>query len=259
VQNVSFTVRRGEIFGIGGMVGSGRTELLNLIFGVDKADRGCVFIDGEKVTASSPQAAIAQGIALITENRKELGLFLPRPVRENMAIVDSEQSGGVLHLQRETAAALSLADLLHIRMASPEQEVEGLSGGNQQKALLGRWLLGGYKLFLFDEPTKGVDIGAKEEIYRQMTELARQGNAIVMVSSDMPELLSLSDRIGVMRGGRMVKIVEGAAATEEMLVKEFLGLDDAEAIHSGQEKSEAEERVAGRNLLRNDDTARSDR
>ena len=224
VKNVSFEVRRGEIFGIGGMVGSGRTELANLIFGVDRKEGGQLFLNGARLNIETPRQAIEQGFCMIREDRQEEGLFLIRPVKENIGIVDNEQNGLVLKLKREVKAVSHMADRLRIHLASLDQDVSNLSGGNQQKSVLARWLLTEASVYIFDEPTRGVDIGAKEEIYKLMTELARQGKSIIMISSDMPELLSMSDRIGIMRNGEMVKIIPAEAATEEKLLKEFLGL-----------------------------------
>lgn len=223
VRDVSFDVREGEIFGIGGLVGSGRTELVKLMFGADRRDSGSLLLDGADVTPSSPRQAIANGICLIVEDRKEDALFLARPVLENIAVVRNERH---LLLAGERSATESMIDELRISLASINQEVGSLSGGNQQKTVLGRWLLSDARVFIFDEPSKGVDIGAKAEIYRFMTDLARQGNAIVMVSSDLPELLSMSDRIGIMRNGRMVATLPRAQATEQGLMNAFIGLSE---------------------------------
>lgn len=226
VKNVSFEVRRGEIFGIGGMVGSGRTELLNLLFGVDKRDAGTLILNGAEITPNNPREAIERGLSLIVEDRAELGLLLSRPVRENIALARNEQSAGVLNLRAEARMVQTMIDRLHIRLSGQGQEVGSLSGGNQQKSILGRWLLTDSQVFIFDEPTKGVDIGAREEIYRCMTDLVKQGHCIIMVSSDMPELLSMSDRIGVMRNGALEAIIDAAEATEEKLIRAFLGIAD---------------------------------
>ena len=223
VRQVSFEVRRGEIFGIGGMVGSGRTELVNLLFGVDKRDSGELYLEGRKITPDSPGAAVGSGICMITEDRKGSGLFGVRPVSENVAIVKNEGGGLFINLRREAQQVLEKVHQLSIQLATIAQDVESLSGGNQQKVILSRWLMTGADVFIFDEPTKGVDIGAKEEIYRTMIELARHGKGIVMISSDMPELLSMSDRIGVMRAGQMVTVVAAQEASEERLIKEYLG------------------------------------
>jgi len=223
VRGVSFDVRRGEVFGIGGMVGSGRSELVSMIFGADKRDSGELFLEGERITPGNPKEAIRRGICMISEDRKETGLFLIRSVTENMSIVQNEQSRMVLKLKEELRRVSGMVDKLRIHLASLEQDADSLSGGNQQKCLLGRWLLGDAEVYIFDEPTKGVDIGAKEEIYGIITDLARQGKMVIMVSSDMPELISMSDRIGVMRDGEMVAIVPQEEATEQRLIKEYLG------------------------------------
>jgi len=227
VRNVSFEIRRGEIFGIGGMVGSGRTELANLLFGADKRESGELYLEGRRITPRSPKEAVRSGICMITEDRKRNGLFGVRPVKENVAIVRNESGGLFINLGREAKQVQEKVDQLNIQLATIEQDVDSLSGGNQQKAILSRWLMVGAKVFIFDEPTKGVDIGSKEEIYRLMTELSRQGKGIIMISSDMPELLSMSDRIGIMRDGELVNIVPAGEASEERLIKEYLGIQVA--------------------------------
>jgi ribose transport system ATP-binding protein len=228
VRDVSFDVRRGEVFGIGGMVGSGRTELVNLLFGVDRRESGELYLGGKKITPRSPREAVRSGICMITEDRKKNGLFGVRPVKENVTIVLNESGGQFINLGREAKQVQEKVDQLNIQLATIEQDVDSLSGGNQQKAILSRWLMTGAEVFIFDEPTKGVDIGSKEEIYRIMTELSRQGKAIIMISSDMPELLSMSDRIGIMRDGQMVNIIDAGDASEERLIKEYLGIQVAQ-------------------------------
>jgi len=227
VKNVSFSVRRGEIFGIGGMVGSGRTELANLLFGVDKRDRGEVYLAGRKITPRSPREAVGAGICMITEDRQKTGLFGVRPVSENISIIENESKGLFLNLRREAERVWKEVKQLNIQLSTIEQDADSLSGGNQQKVILSRWLMKGAEIFIFDEPTKGVDIGSKEEIYRLMTELCRQNKGIIMISSDMPELLSMSDRIGIMRNGEMVNIVPAEDASEEKLIQEYLGIQAA--------------------------------
>jgi ribose transport system ATP-binding protein len=224
VHHVSFTVHEGEIFGIGGLVGSGRTELATLLFGAQRADSGRLEIRGREITPGSPRMAIANGISMISENRQEEGLFLLRPIRENIAVVHTERAGPVIKLKAEGRLVRGMMDRFGITAAA-SQEVRELSGGNQQKAIMSRWLLSDAEVYIFDEPTKGVDIGAKEEIYSFMSELARKGKAIIMISSDMPELLSMSDRIGIMRDGRMVRIINAKDADEPRLLKEFLGIE----------------------------------
>jgi ribose transport system ATP-binding protein len=226
VRGVSFAVRRGEIFGIGGLVGSGRTELANLLFGVDKREKGRLLLRGKDITARSPRAAIDHGMGMIMENRQDDSLFLLRPVRENIAVVKTERGSTFIAARRERADVRSMMDRFAVA-ASAGQEVRELSGGNQQKTIMSRWLLNDASVFIFDEPTKGVDIGAKQAIYKFMTELAQKGKLIIMISSDMPELLSMSDRIGIMRGGEMVKVVQAAGTTEAELLSEFLGIDAA--------------------------------
>jgi ribose transport system ATP-binding protein len=226
VQHVSFEVRQGEIFGIGGLVGSGRTELATLLFGAQRADSGRLVLNGRDVTSESPRRAISNGISMIAENRQEDGLFLIRPIRENIAVVKTERSGAVIRRKAEAGFVRGMMERFGIA-ASPAQEVRELSGGNQQKAIMSRWLLSDASLYIFDEPTKGVDIGAKQEIYAFMSELARKGKAIIMISSDMPELLSMSDRIGIMRDGRMVKVIDAKGAKEAEVLKEFLGFATA--------------------------------
>jgi ribose transport system ATP-binding protein len=226
VRHVSFDVREGEIFGIGGLVGSGRTELANLLFGAQKADSGRLVLHGRDITSETPRQAISHGISMIAENRQEDGLFLIRPIRENIAVVKTERSGALIRGKAEASLVRSMMERFRIT-ASPTQDIRELSGGNQQKAIMSRWLASDAGLYIFDEPTKGVDIGAKEEIYAFMSELAGKGKAIVMISSDMPELLSMSDRIGIMRGGQMVKTMDAGDADEAGLLREFLG---AEAV-----------------------------
>jgi len=226
VKDVSFEVRAGEIFGIGGLVGSGRTELANLLFGADTAASGRLYLEGRDITSGSPRAAIANGISMIAENRQEDGLFLIRPVKENMTVLQTERAGPLVRKKKENALVRKMVERFGI-VASPSQEARELSGGNQQKLIMSRWLLGEARVIIFDEPTKGIDIGAKQEIYRFMTELAGSGKFIIMISSDMPELLSMSDRIGVMRGGELVKIVDAKSVTEAELLREFLGIDAA--------------------------------
>jgi ribose transport system ATP-binding protein len=226
VRHVSFEVREGEIFGIGGLVGSGRTELANLLFGAAKADSGSLALRGRDITSANPRRAISNGVSMICENRQEDGLFLLRPIRENIAVVTTEGSGAVIRRRAEASLVRGMMERFGIA-ASPAQEVRELSGGNQQKAIMSRWLLVDAAVYIFDEPTKGVDIGAKEEIYAFMSELARKGKAIIMISSDMPELLSMSDRIGIMRDGEMVKIIDAKGAEEAGLLKDFLGISAA--------------------------------
>ncbi|MGC8778104.1 MAG: sugar ABC transporter ATP-binding protein [Candidatus Caldatribacteriaceae bacterium] len=225
VENVSFSVREGEVFGIGGLVGSGRSELVNLIFGTIPLDTGEIWLQGKKCLIRSPREAIQHGIALIPEDRRKLAMLLGRNLIENGALVHNDVFRGFfLRRKEEVALIQEIIEKLAVATQSELQLIEELSGGNQQKMVIGRWLLDGYSVYIFDEPTKGVDIGAKERIYELMVELAEKGKSVIMISSSMPELLSMSDRIGIMRGGRMVNIVESRSVTEEDLIRAFIGV-----------------------------------
>jgi ribose transport system ATP-binding protein len=224
---VSFSVRRGEIFGIGGIVGSGRSELACLIFGAAPRDAGTLHLHGKNIEVNSPRQAIRHGICMLTEDRKATGLFSGRSVHENIIAVRNELAASpILDLRVEGGIVDDLARKLEITIAGRDQPVEELSGGNQQKTLIARWLLSEAAVFIFDEPTKGVDIGAKEHIYHLMVELAAGGKSVIMISSDMPELISMSDRIGVMRNGRMTRILPAESLDEESLIRHFVGADD---------------------------------
>jgi ribose transport system ATP-binding protein len=222
VKNVSFNVRRGEVFGIGGMVGSGRTELVNLIYGADSKMSGEIFLDGKKLEIKSPKEATSNGICMIVEDRKGKGLFMQRPVRENITITKNEDRI-FLNINEEKKNVQNVGDKISIKTENYDIDVSTLSGGNQQKTVIARTLLMDGIVYIFDEPTKGVDIGAKEEIYSLMLDIVKQGKCIIMISSSMPELISMSDRIGIMRNGEMIGEVDSASATEENLVKAFIG------------------------------------
>ena len=225
VKGVSFQVYAGEVFGIGGMVGSGRTELVRLLFGLDKRKSGRVLLEGQEITPTSPLDAIAKGICLITEDRQKTGLVLVRSVRENVALARLNlEKREFLDLRKEKESVEDLVAKLRIATPHLEQEVVNLSGGNQQKVVLGKWLLTNGRVYIFDEPTRGIDVGAKEEIYRLMMDLVKAGKFVIMVSSDMPELIALSDRVGVMCNGRMVNVLEGGEITEENILACALGM-----------------------------------
>lgn len=227
VRDVSFSVGRGEIFGIGGLVGSGRSELAHMIFGAARRDEGEMFLDGRRIEVNSPKQAMRQGICLITEDRKASALFSERPVSENVTVVRNELfAGAVLNLRNEGRIVDDMIRRLEISVSGRDQPVADLSGGNQQKTVIARWLLSNATVFIFDEPTKGVDIGAKQHIYALMVELAGQGKSIIMISSDMPEVISMSDRVGVMRNGRMTHILPAEGLDEERLIQCFMGAAD---------------------------------
>lgn len=232
-ENVSFDLHRGEILGFGGVVGAGRSALMNVLFGADRKDTGEIILNGRALDPASPREAIEQGLAMIPEDRKVLGLFDLRSVLENIVIVTNETKGVLLQPLREHTIVEELVQRLHIVTAGTRQTVGFLSGGNQQKTILARWLLSNAQVFIFDEPTKGVDIGAKEQIYDLMVNLSKNGKSILMVSSDMPELISLSSRIAVMRDGRLVTIIMANEVTEQELIGHFLGVHDTGDIANG--------------------------
>jgi ribose transport system ATP-binding protein len=205
IADVTFAVHAGEIVGLAGLVGAGRTDIVRAIAGADIPQRGEIEVDGKRVVVHSPQSAIAAGIALITEDRKAQGLVLGMTVRENTTLAHLHQyvRGSFIDRHAENAIAAREIEELHIRTPSAEQLVRNLSGGNQQKVVLAKWLIGRARVFLFDEPTRGIDVGAKAEIYALMVELLRQGAAIVMVSSELPEVLGMSHRVLVVRDGRI--------------------------------------------------------
>jgi ribose transport system ATP-binding protein len=225
VEHVSFDVRKGEIFGIGGLVGAGRTELARMIFGLDQKDSGELLFHGQDITPLSPVDAIRRGIGYLTEDRKGDGLVLGRPVSENISLVRFAKDKGLsMNLAKERTETAEISSQLEIKMPSIAQLVVNLSGGNQQKVVLAKWLYAGSEVLIFDEPTVGVDIGAKTEIYRMMDALAREGKAIIMISSDNPELVSVCDRVGIMRDKKLEVVLEGAQITEENILRHSMGV-----------------------------------
>lgn len=203
VHNVSFQVRAGEILGIGGLVGAGRSELLRAVYGADLKDAGEIYLCGRQVSINSPVEAVKLGIGFVTEDRKRTGLLLEDSIIQNisLAILKRISKSFVIDQKQEKEIAAKQIDDLHIKTPSGDNAAKSLSGGNQQKVVLGKWLAADCKVLFMDEPTRGVDVGAKQEIYRLMNELARQGIAIVMVSSEMEELLGMSERVIVLHEG----------------------------------------------------------
>ena len=218
---IDLTVRAGEIVGIAGLLGSGRTELLRAIFGADAVDGGHIEVDGERVAGGSPRRAVRAGLGLLTEDRKELGLLLELSIRENASLANLEEISRFWCPDRRAERGMvdRLLGGLKLRAGSWEQPVSSLSGGNQQKVLLARWLATKAKVLMFDEPTKGVDVGAKAEIYTVIGDLAKQGLGIVVVSSYLPEVLGLADRVVVMREGAIAGELPARGATEEDVLK----------------------------------------
>ena len=213
-HDINFSVRRGEILGVAGLVGAGRSEVMESLFGMDKADSGEVLID-------SPSTAIEKGMALLTEDRKKSGLFLVLSVLENMSIVKMPEyigkTGFVQHLKM-AEDCMEQIRRLNIKTPTMDQIINNLSGGNQQKVLIARWLLAQPKILILDEPTRGIDVGAKAEIYHLISELANRGVAVIMVSSELPEILGMSDRVMVMHEGRITGILNKEDADQETIL-----------------------------------------
>jgi len=219
-HDIDLTVHAGEILGIAGLAGSGRTEILRALHGADRIDSGTVLVFGQAVEIRSPQEAIALGIGLLTEDRKADGLLLRQSVATNVTIsrMDEIAPAGIISAARERRAVGGHIERLSIRTPSQKTRTQDLSGGNQQKVIFAKWLHARCRILLIDEPTRGVDVGAKREIYALLHELAGRGVAIVMVSSELPEVLGVSDRIVVMREGRITATLDRADATEERIM-----------------------------------------
>ncbi len=222
---VSLSVRSGEILGVAGLMGSGRTELARAVFGADPPDSGEVRIAGRVISGREPCASIAAGVGFITEDRKRQGLMLQRSVGENITLTSLDEIGrfGVLDLGAERELAQGLVDRLRIRLTSLDQETVSLSGGNQQKVVLARWLAARCRVLLFDEPTRGIDVAAKAEIYELIGELVGQGVAVVLITSELPELLGLADRVAVMHEGALQGVLERTEASQERIMQLALG------------------------------------
>lgn len=225
LEPVTLSLHHGEILGLGGLMGSGRTELARAIFGADPIDAGRVLVDGKPLAGGSPREAIAAGVGFVTEDRKQLGLVLQRSVGENitLASLDADERIGALDLGHERTRAQALVDKLRIKIAALDQAVVNLSGGNQQKVVIAKWVAADSRVLIFDEPTRGIDVGAKAEIYNLIGELVERGVAVLLISSEMPELLGLADRIAVMHEGRLQGILDRAAATQESIMALALG------------------------------------
>lgn len=224
---VSFTVRAGEIVGLAGLVGAGRTELAETLFGLRKKLTGSIAIEGQRVEIGSPKQALAHGLAYVPEDRARNGLLLPMPIEQNMSLAALTEVSrwGLLAKIKEKTLGESWRTKLAIRMRDGQQPVRELSGGNQQKVVLAKWLTTRPRVLIIDEPTRGVDIGAKSEVHHHLVELARQGTAIVMISSDLPEVLAMSDRILVMRGNALVaELPGGTSTTQEQVMAAATGI-----------------------------------
>ena len=221
-QDVSFDVRAGEIVGMAGLVGSGRSNVAETLFGVTPASSGSVHINGKALKIDAPTSALAAGMAFLTEDRKETGCFLSLNIQDNMDSAVLNQgyvSNGFIKTKELQANCREMAQRLSVKTPSMGEEIQNLSGGNQQKVLVGRWLLTHPKILILDEPTRGIDVGAKAEIHRLVSELAGQGVAILMISSEMPEVLGMSDRIVVMHEGRVTGILDRKDADQVAIME----------------------------------------
>lgn len=220
-RDVSFSLRSGEIVGLTGLVGAGRTEVARAIFGADRIDGGAIALDGKTVTVKSPQDAIRQGIGLLTEDRKNQGLVLGMSVRENTTLANLKKLtfGPFVSRSKEKAVTKSYVDELRIKTPHIEQSAQNLSGGNQQKVVLAKWLFTESNILIFDEPTRGIDVGAKVEIYKLMNELVRKGVCILMISSELPEVLGMCDRVLVMHEGRIAGELAIQEASQEAIMR----------------------------------------
>jgi len=225
-SGISFQVRRGEVLGVAGLVGAGRTDVALALFGIDPADTGRIELDGRRIVVRSPREAMRHGIAYLSEDRRARGLSMPQSVTANVTLATIRRYASRLRLL-DSAAERSVADgfrrMLSIRTPSLETPVEQLSGGNQQKTMLAKWLTTDPVVLILDEPTRGIDVGAKAEVHRIVAELARSGMSIILISSDLPEVLAMSDRILVMREGRLTGVFDRSEATQERVITAAMG------------------------------------
>jgi len=227
-EDISFTLRRGEILGFYGLVGAGRSEVMQALFGITKTSAGSVTIDGASVAIDSPAKAIEAGIVYVPEDRGKQGTIIGLPIFENITLPSLSRTSrnGFIRLAEEFALARTYAERLDLRAASLDQDVGNLSGGNQQKVVISKWLATQPRIIILDEPTKGIDIGSKAAVHEFMAELAAQGLAVIMVSSEIPEILGMSDRVIIMREGRMVAQVEKEQFSPEGLVRHAAGITE---------------------------------
>jgi ribose transport system ATP-binding protein len=222
VKDVSFQLRSGEILGFAGLLGAGRTDVMRAVFGADPIDSGEIWVRGKRVHVKSPRDAVRHGIGYLPEDRRRYGLTLGMDVESNLVLAALKKFLGWLGWMKRAATrgtAARVVDKLAIKTAGLQQPVKNLSGGNQQKVVLGKWLIADTGILIFDEPTRGIDVGAKSEIYRLLNDLVRQGRSIIMVSSELPEILRMSHRIVVMCEGRITGVLDAADATQEKIMR----------------------------------------
>ena len=219
-EDIHFAVRKGEIVGVAGLMGAGRTEIMRALFGVDQIDSGEITVEGKKVSIRKPTDAVRYGLAFITENRKEEGLILDFSVRENIGLpnLKSFAPSGLVKTEDEKKFAEMMIKRLHVKTSSTETIIGNLSGGNQQKVVIAKWIGTSPKVLIMDEPTRGIDVGAKREIYELMNELTERGIAIIMVSSELPEIVGMSDRILVVHEGKIAGELKKQEATQEKIM-----------------------------------------
>lgn len=231
LHDISFKLRKGEVLGIAGLMGAGRTRLAKTLFGAEKIEKGRIVVDGTVVQMSSPRDSINAGIGLVTEDRKNEGLILDLSVKQNICLPNMKKfvSNGWINSRIENQTVDNCIDKLKIKTPTRNQLAIYLSGGNQQKVVLSKWLCSDAKIFIFDEPTRGIDVGAKTEIYQLMNRLVANGVAIIMISSEMPEILGMSDRILIMRSGRIAGELSDTEANQEKIMNLALG-DVYEAV-----------------------------
>ena len=230
LEDASFQVRAGEVVGMAGIVGAGRTKLARAIFGVDPVDSGEVWVEGRRIKLGNPREAKRRGIGFVTEDRQGQGIVPPLSVAENLSLASLERntSVGLLNRREQRKQARKMIEDLNIRTPGPEQEIRHLSGGNQQKVVIGKRLLADSRVLIMDEPTRGIDVGAKVEVYELMNELTENGAGILMISSDLPEVLGMSDRILVMSEGRITGELSVDGATQENVME--LATQESEAV-----------------------------
>lgn len=221
IKNVSFDVKKGEIFGFAGLMGAGRTEVARCVFGADPRTEGDIYVHGKKVRITNAKDGVTNGIGYLSEDRKRFGILLDADVKANVTLADMKDyaKAGFVDDRKIRRTALDYVDKLRIRTPSINQTLLNLSGGNQQKVVIAKWLVRDSDVLIFDEPTRGIDVGAKEEIYQLLENLAAQGKAIVVISSELPEVLRLSNRIAVMAQGRIIGILDNEEATQEKIME----------------------------------------
>jgi ribose transport system ATP-binding protein len=238
INDISFSLYKGEVLGIAGLVGAGRSELVRAIFGADKITSGKIFINDKEVRINSPKEAIDSGIALLTEDRNLLGLFMNMSIRENISvsILSKMMNGLFISKQKENSSVQKQFDQLKVKAPSIETSVESLSGGNRQKVVLARWLETNSNILIFDEPTAGIDVGIKFEIYNLINNLAEEGKGIIVISSELPELIGISDRIIIMCEGRITGVLSHEGANKEKILNLATKFSSPEGMHSQKVK-----------------------